>query len=225
MRRLATVVTALALGAAAGCGGSSHPPVDPERMLDSAAAHPIHGADVEIDARLQVEGLSQLAQPLRLKLEGPYQGSGGSAIPRFDWRLSAEALGFPVGGRLVSTGSNVYLSVYGNDYELGTSAVAAANGRLAELAAAGHPLAANARRWFGRPRYDGEASAGGTDCERVSAPLKGDALVADLAPLAAALGVSEPLGITGRAKGCIGYDDRVMHGLEVDARLAIPPVD
>lgn len=225
MRRLAVIaVTAIASAAGAGCGGSSHPPVDPGAMLDSAAAHPIHSAQTDVDLRLQVEGIPRLAAPLRLRLQGPY-ASAGSAIPRFDWRLGASALGFPVGGRVVSTGTNVYLSLYGDDYQLGTATVADLNGRLAERAGAGRPLLANPRGWFGRPRNDGGGNAGGTDCERISAPLRGDAIAADLAPVTGGLGLSEPLAVSGRATACIGYADRVFHELGVDARLAIPPVD
>ena len=55
-------------------------------------------------SRLQVSGVPQLSSPVRLKLQGPYVSGGATRIPSFDWRLNATALGFPVGGRLVSTG-------------------------------------------------------------------------------------------------------------------------
>jgi hypothetical protein len=226
MRRLVVIaVTGIAAAATAGCGGSSHKPVDPRTLLDAATSHPIRAAHTDIDARLQVEGVPRLAAPLRLRLEGPYASAGPSAIPRFDWRLGATALGFPVGGRVISTGANVYLTLYGDSYQLGTATVAAANRRLAELAAAGRPLATNPRSWFGPVRDAGSRNAGGTDCERISAPLRGAAVAADLAPLIGGLGLPEPLGISGRATACVGYDDRVLHELDLDAGLAIPPLD
>jgi hypothetical protein len=226
MRRLVVIaVTGIAAAATAGCGGSSHKPVDPRELLDAAAAHPIRSAQTEIDARLQVEGVPRLAAPLRLRLEGPYASAGPSAIPRFDWRLGATALGFPVGGRVISTGANVYLTLYGDSYQLGTATVAAANRRLSELAAAGRPLATNPRSWFGPVRDAGSSNAGGTDCERISAPLREAAVAADLAPLIGGLALSEPLGISGDATACVGYDDRVIHELDVDARLTVPSVD
>src|SRR4051812_47754789 len=98
---------------AAGCGGSSHQTGKPEGMLDAAAAHPITSAQADIDLRLETQGVSQLSGPLRLRLSGPYV-SGGGQIPRFEWRMGASALGFPVGGRMVSTGTNAYLTVYGS---------------------------------------------------------------------------------------------------------------
>jgi hypothetical protein len=217
-RRLILATVSVAVVSGAGCGGSSHPTVDPRVMLDAAAAHPIASAETEIDLRLQVEGVPRLSAPLRLRLEGPYVSGGGARIPSFDWKLSASALGFPVGGRVVSTGTNAYLSLYGDNYEVGTDAVAAANQRVGQLAL--HP-----RSWFGRPHVEGDGHEGGADCERISAPLRGAAMARDLAPLAADLGLSGPPSISGTANACIGFDDRFFHELEVEASLAIPPAD
>ncbi len=188
-------------------------------MLDSAAAHPVRSAQTEIDLRVQIRGVSQLSGPLRLRLSGPYVSGGGETIPKFDWRMGASALGFPVGGRVVSTGTNAFLSIYGDDYEVGTAAVAAANDRIAKTPSL-HP-----RSWFGRARVDGQGHEGGEDCERISAPLRGDAMARDIAPLASALGLSEAPSASGRASACVGFDDRVLHELEVGAVLGIPPGD
>jgi hypothetical protein len=212
---LATVLVAVVGGA--GCGGSSHHPVDPGVMLDAAAAHPITSADTEIDLHLQVEGIPQLSAPLRLRLDGPYVSGGGARIPSFDWRLSASALGFPVGGRVVSTGTNAYLSLYGDNYEVGTDAVAAANARIAEAEAV-HP-----RAWFGRARVEGQGHEGGVDCERISAPLRGDAVARDIGPLVGSLGLSETPSVSGTASACVGYDDRVLHQLGVRGVFDLQP--
>jgi hypothetical protein len=218
MRRLLPLACSLAL--LAGCGGSEHARVNPEAMLDSAAAHPISSADTEIDLRLRAEGVPQLSQPIRLRLEGPYRSGGGDRIPSFDWHLSASALGFPVGGRLVSTGSNVYLSIYGSQYEVGEASVAAANQRLAQAGG----LRLHVRRWLGPARVTGEDSVGGEDCERISAPLRGEIVRRDLAPLAAELGLSVPT-VSGRATVCVGFDDRVLHQLQINAMFTPAPAD
>jgi len=202
---------------AVGCGGSSHKTVNPEAMLDAAAAHPITSAQTDIDLRLQVRGVTQLSGPLRLRLSGPYVSGGGRRIPKFDWRLSASALGFPVGGSAVSTGTNAYLSIYGDNYEVGTDAVAAANERIAQAAAI-HP-----RSWFGPARVAGDGHEGGADCERISAPLRGGAVARDIAPLTSGLGLSATPSVSGTASACVGYDDRVLHELEVGAVLGVPP--
>jgi hypothetical protein len=219
MRSRAILATLLfAVVNASGCGGSSHPTVNPEAMLDAAASHPIRSAQTEIYLRVEVRGVPQLSQPLRLRLDGPFVSGGGARIPSFDWRLSASALGFPVGGRVVSTGTNAYLSVYGDNYEVGQTAVAAANEGLGGVAL--HP-----RAWFGRARVEGQGNEGGVDCERISAPLRGDATARDLAPLATGLGLSAPPTVSGTARACVGFDDRVLHELEVHAELGVPPAD
>jgi hypothetical protein len=152
-----------------------------------------------------------------VRVVGPYSREDGG-VPSFDWGVSASALGFPVGGRLTSTGENIYLSVYGNRYEVGEEGVAAANARLAEAGG----VQADLRGWLGPARVTGEDSAGGVACERIAAPLRGKQVERDLGPLAAALGTAVP-AVSGRATVCIGFDDRVLHELELDARLRPPP--
>jgi hypothetical protein len=222
--RQSLALALILLPALAGCGGSDHERVNPEVMLDQASAHRTSNANVEIDGRLQVLGVDRLSQPLRLRVDGPYLSGGSERIPSFDWRLSASALGFPVGGRVLSTGSNVYLSLYGNDYEVGRTAVSSANRRLQEAAAAaGAPL--DLRSWFGPGRVVGDDNAGGADCERITAPLRSGDSAGELAPLASALGLSQPPTVSGRATACVGYDDRRFHELRVDAVVELPAVD
>src|SRR5262249_56118958 len=118
--RLSAALLAFATLIAAGCGGGdSHHNVDPEAMLDAAFSKPISSADVDADLALQVTGVPRLRTPARLHLEGPYVSGRGVRIPSFDWDLTAILAGFPVDGRLVSTGENLFLSVYGDTYEVG----------------------------------------------------------------------------------------------------------
>lgn len=210
-------IALLVAAALAGCGGGSHHDTVPAKtMLDAAAAQPIGSADAEIEARLRVDGVPRLSGPITLHFEGPYRSGGGTSIPSFDWHLSASALGFPVAGRLVSTGDNVYLTVYGNQYEVGAPAVADANARLA--AAGG--LRLDVRSWLGPARVTGQDSVGGADCERIAAPLRGEAVARDLMPLTESLGVSPP-NVAGRAVVCVGFDDRVLHELQLRAAFRL----
>jgi hypothetical protein len=215
--RIILAILLVAVVNAAGCGDTEHKPVNAEAMLNAAAARPVTSAQTDIDLRLQPRGVSPLPGPVRLRLSGPYVSGGGRQIPRFDWRLSASALGFPVGGHVVSSGTNVYLTLYGDKYEVGTEAVAAANERIAETAAI-HP-----RSWFGRARVDGEGNEGGVDCERISAPLRGDVVARDIGPLLGDAGLSETPSVSGTASACVGYDDRVVHQLEARAVLGLQP--
>jgi hypothetical protein len=145
---------------------------------------------------------------------------GSASLPSFDWRLNASALGFPVGGHLLSTGDNVYLTVYGNQYQVGQSTVTAVNERIAAAASSG-PIPSPAR-WLIRPTVVGEGSAGGVDCELISGGPRWDLFTDQLGALTGAAGSAAPV-VSGSATLCVGYDDRVLHGLDLDARLTFPP--
>jgi hypothetical protein len=217
MRRL-WVIAATAAALLAGCGGSSHPRQDPEALLNAAAAHPIDSAQTSTDLRVTVAGLPALSSPVWLRLDGPYQRGPEGQLPRFAWRFNASAGGFPVGGHVLSTGSNVFLTVYGDQYQFGSATAAAAGQRLAGVAI--HP-----RDWLRRAHYAGQGNEGGVDCERVSARLRGPAVSRDLAPAFSGLGITTPPTIRGVGNACIGFDDHVMHQLELDALVIVPPAE
>jgi hypothetical protein len=208
----------MAVAALMGCGGSSHPRQDPVALLNAAASNPITSAQTSIDLRVTVADLPALSSPMRLRLNGPYERADAGQLPRFDWSLGASAAGFPVGGHLLSTGTNVFLTVYGSGFQLGTAATGAAGRRLAGAAI-------DPRNWFGRPHYAGQANEGGVDCERISARLRGEAVARDLAPALSVLGLTSPPTIRGTGGGCIGFDDHVMHELRLNALVLVPPAE
>lgn len=218
--RLSAGCVALAVAAllAAGCGGGEpRHDVNPEPLLDAGLSHPITSARIEADLELQVTGVPQLARPATLKLDGPYVSGRGVRIPSFDWALTASLAGFPVDGQLVSTGENLFLSVYGDNYDFGRPAIAAANQRLA----AGSGL--NPRRWLGPPRYEGDDDVGGVDTAHLVADLRGGAAGQDLGGLFTRLGLSHPPAIHGTAETWIGIEDQVLRRLKLDALVTIPP--
>jgi hypothetical protein len=203
---------------ASGCGVSDHERVDPQKMLDQAAAHPIRSAAVDIDLTARLLGSG--SGPVHVHLDGPVVSGGAAAIPSFDWSMNLSALGFPLGGRLLSTGANVYLSVYGNRYQLGEATVAAVNQRIAAEASGGRPLRLD--RWLVKPTVVGQGSAGGVDCQWISGRPQWDLVAGELGALTGAEGSAAPL-ISGSGRACVGYDDHVLHGLDLDADLTFPP--
>jgi hypothetical protein len=220
MRRAPLSLAAILMLSLLGCGDSGHDRVDPQTMLQQAGAHPIHSADLDIDATLRLNGGGSLSEPIHVHLAGPYASNGSAALPSFDWRVNASALGFPVGGHLVSTGDNVYLTVYGNQYQVGEASVAAVNDRIASAASSGP--APSPAHWLIRPTVVGEGSAGGVDCELISGGPRWDLFADQLGALTGAAGSAAPV-ISGSGTVCVGYDDRVLHGIDLDARLTFPP--
>jgi len=218
----AALLIAFAAAAATGCGGGAeHPPTNPVALLRSAAAHPIESAHTESDLSLRLEGVPVLSSPITLKLEGPYVSGRGVQIPSFDWKLTAKVAGFGVSGRVASTGRNVFVSLYGDNYEVGRDEVAAANARL-RSSAPQRLLGLDPLRWFGDPRYAGADEAGGVDCGHVTGRIRGRLLAADLEPGVAALGLTSPPSFGGTVEAWVGFDDHTLHRLRADADLEIP---
>jgi hypothetical protein len=221
MHRARLSAACLALLAAllsSGCGGGeSHSNVNAEAMLDAAFSKPIPSAKADADLGLRVTGVPQLESPATVKLEGPYVSGHGERIPSFDWKLTASVGGFPVDGQLVSTGENVFVSVYGDNYEVGRPAIARANQRVA----AGSGI--DPRRWLGPARYEGDDAVGGVDTAHLVADIRGGRVGHDLRAQFDALGLAIPPAIHGTAETWVGYDDRVLRRLKLDAVVTIPP--
>jgi hypothetical protein len=209
---------AAAAVALSGCGGSeSGRHVDPSALLDSAFTHPISSSSVEADFKLEVEGVPQLSDPTTLSIDGPYVSGQGNQIPSFDWDVDASLGGFGLEGEVVSTGDNVYLSVFGDNYQVGRAPVARVNASVANLVI-------NPREWFGKASYEGDEEVAGVETAHILARLRGDQLVEDVGALGEGLGLSSltPV-VNGKIEAWVGIDDEVVRELAVLARFTIPP--
>jgi hypothetical protein len=221
VRRVTTLLLAVVPSAAlAGCGGGGgNPPLEnPDVLLDSAAAHPVRSADIQGQAKITLEGSSVLSQPVTLRVEGPYVGGGGVRSPSFDWKFNVKVLGFGVGGKVVSTGQNVYISPFGDNYEVGSDVIAAIN---QQVAATSVP----ARDLFGPARNEGNEEVNGVETQHVSAEIEGKKVAEAFKPLRDALGLTHFPAPVGRIGAWIGVDDRTVHKLTLDADFGIAPAD
>ena len=214
----AVVIAVVLLAGCGGGDGGDAPLIDPGTLLDSAARHPVRSADLEGEARLTLDGSPALSQPVTLKVEGPYVGGNGVRIPSFDWKFNVKVVGFGVGGKLVSTGDNVFISPFGDNYEVGRDTVAAVNRQVAASSL-------RARELFGAARNEGNEEVEGVDTQHVSAELEGKEVAASLHPLREALGLTHVPAPVGRIDAWIGVDDRTVHKLSVDAAFGIAPAD
>lgn len=221
MRRVTFLLLAVVPSAAlVGCGGGGgKPPLEnPDVLLNSAAAHPVRSADLQGQAKITLDGSSVLSQPVTMRVEGPYVGGGGVRIPSFDWKFNVKVLGFGVGGKVVSTGENVYISPFGDNYEVGSDVITAIN---QQVAATSVP----ARDLFGAARNEGNEEVNGVETQHVSAEIEGKKVAEAFKPLRDALGLTHFPAPVGRIGAWIGVDDRTVHKLTLDAAFGIAPAD
>src|SRR4051795_13456401 len=120
-RRLTPVLIALLALVAAGCGSSSNASSESAQSLlsqtfSSGPAVKSGRLSVQLDANLQ--GLSNLNGPVRLRLTGPFQSQGSGKMPRFAFTLGLSGSGgsFTAGG--ISTGDHGYVLFQGQPYVL-----------------------------------------------------------------------------------------------------------
>lgn len=212
--RLGIVVVALCagLGLTSCGGGEERRQVDAEALLDSAFSHPISSAVTSIDLAAGAAAVPSLSVPVTLSLDGPYVSGGGVGIPSADWELEAEVAGFGVDGELVSTGDNIFLSVFGDNYQVGRPAVEARRQVLSDPGL-------DPRSWFGPATYEGDEEVEGTATARIDAPLRGAQLAADLESLGGSLGLPSVRAPAerGTIQAWIGIDDGIVRELRVDA--------
>jgi hypothetical protein len=186
--------------------------VDPEAMLDVAFSNPVPSAVTGIDLLVGAGAVPSLSVPVRLSLDGPYVSGSGVAAPSVDWALEAEVAGFGVEGELVSTGDDVYLSLFGDNYRLGRAAVEAQRRALADLSL-------DPRAWFGNATYEGDEELEGTAAARIDAPLRGARLATDLERFSSRLGLPpiRPRIERGTIQAWIGIDDEIVRELRIEA--------
>ena len=192
--------------------------MNPEALLDSASNHPVRSAEIDGQARLALEGSSVLEQPVTLRVRGPYVGGDGARIPSFDWKFNLKLLGFAVSGKLVSTGDNVYVSPFGDNYMVGREVIAMVNRRVGANTVASRDL-------FGTARDEGHEEVNGVETQHVSAELQGKKVSKTLRPLREALGLDHFPRPLGRVDAWIGVEDRTVHKLALDADFGFAPED
>jgi hypothetical protein len=219
--------------AAHGCGEEDgRRDVDARALLESAFSRPISSSVTEIDFQLSVDGVRQLSEPVSFSAEGPYVSGNGERIPSVDWAFDADLAGYGLDGEVVSTGENVFLSLFGDNYQVGEAAVGAANAQIqAATAGAGEgpvrlaDLGIQPLDWFGKANYEGDEEVAGVDAAHVTGRLRGEQVTEDLNALGSRIGI--PRGAIfrgGTIEVWIGIEDELLRKLTVlgDFTVASP---
>jgi hypothetical protein len=186
-RRLAALVAAIVLVVIVivivfACGSTEE---EARQRLDRAFSTPIGSADVSLDASVDVQGVRQLEQPLRLQVRGPYQSGGGRRLPSVDFAVNLTAQGQSFAAGLISTGNNAWVQFLGQAYEVGESNVERANQQIAagQQQRRGRSLQAlgvDPRRWLDNPAVEGEETVAGIETTHISAGVDVPVMLEDI---------------------------------------------
>lgn len=178
----AVVVVALIVLAIFLLGGSEE---EATELLDRGFATPIGSADVAIDTSLEIKGVRQLEQPVRLQIRGPYRSGSNRTIPQADLAVNFSGGGQNFAAGLVSTGQNAWVEFLGQAYEVGEKQVATANQQIAAGAARRQSrslreFGVDPRSWLEDPSVEGEEDVAGAKTQHVSAGINVGRMLEDL---------------------------------------------
>jgi hypothetical protein len=166
----------------ASCGGGNDAE-DVQAVLDQAFAHPIHSADMKLDATLKVNGASSLQKPIRIQASGPFEGHKGS-LPSVDLTLKiGSGGGQTVETGFLSTGKRAFVKFQDVYYEQPAAEVRKANQSLSQGKGKGRSLKSlglDPRSWLGKARDRGTETVAGVETTHISGTLDVKAILTDL---------------------------------------------
>lgn len=223
LTRVAVLLVAAALAAPLGlaaCGGGgdgSSSSARAELKRAFSGDHEIRSGRLELALHADVKGVPSLAQPLDLRLAGPFQSTGATTLPHFNFELTFGGGGAPVSLGMISTGQAGFLSLEGQAYDLGTEAYTSLQQGYAESQKQsrrqqrGTPglsaLGVDPERWVTDPRHVGREDIAGTETDHLVADVDVDALLKDVDTLLRRS--SSVAGATGRQlPGSLTADQR-----------------
>ena len=169
MRRAALI----ALVALAGCGGGGSPE-EARDLIDRGFATDVRSGVFSASAEFQLSGLGALAGPLRLSLEGPFEGGSSTTLPAMDLKVRVSGMGQSFAGRLVMTRDNAWVEYEDTTYEAGEAlwadlqrAIETQGDEPMTLAELGlHP-----HRWLDDLETEGDEEVGGDETTKVTGTL------------------------------------------------------
>jgi hypothetical protein len=234
---LVFAVCAALLGA---CSGQSSS--DVKDTLNKAFSTPIRSANMDLEVTLQLDGIKQLNDPVKLSVQGPYETGGNQTIPKANWDIAASASGQNFSAGFISTGDNAWVGFQGQNYEVGKQAVARLNQQIRQAAAKNKnkgfsQFGIDPRNWLTDAQDEGSDKVAGVDTHHVSAKLDVGRFLDDLNTLVKKAGTStgttaqitpeqkkqvEDVVKNPRFDVYVGKDDNVIRRLSADLSFTVP---
>jgi len=225
----ALATSALALASCGGDGEPEPPREPPAELLRTAAANPPASGEAELALDAVLEGDSLLAGRAGVALQGTFARRPGGGLARFDLALDGELAGFGVDGAVVSTGEDVYVVFFGENYRLGPERAEALERSLDDASPQGIAgLGLLFADWLRDPRYGEVEEIAGEHAVRIEGRLDAAAMAEDLGQLGASLGAPSLLAElaagarSGPAEAWIGLDSHALLGVRAQFPFRVP---
>jgi hypothetical protein len=180
------VLCACALGLVA-CGGDDSGGSGDDDVATILAETFGEGKEVksgrlDLNLRLNTEGLANVSGPLGVRLSGPFQSSGSKELPRFDFDAALDLSGQQIKAGAVSTGDKGFLKFQDQAYAVseqlfeqfrkGYAEQAACNsGKDAKDGVSFSSLGVRPARWLKDAKKGGEEKVGGAPTTRISGTI------------------------------------------------------
>lgn len=225
---LATLLVVAALGACSGAGGGGD---SPQALLsDTFSSHSqIESGKIALALSLSASGAHGSAQPLSLRLTGPFQSEGAGKLPRFALTLQAAVGGHGIGAGATATGSALYVQLAGAWFSTPAStykaieegfARASSQASSSKVQSTFSSLGIDPGKWLSNPTDAGTATVDGVQTVHLTAAVNIPAFLADVSKLSqagSALGLASPVpGAGSISSSAIGELAKSIHSARVD---------
>lgn len=144
---------------------------------------------LDVSLRINASGLAALSGPVTASLRGPFASTGPTELPRFAFEGQFSAGGQTLKAGATSTGTNGYLHLQGQNYELGEELYEQFKKGYAEQAKKSESenpgisfkaLGVDPRRWLRDATYEGKEEVGGAESLHIKSGIDVPALLEDV---------------------------------------------
>lgn len=184
-RAVAMILAVLAAAMLGACGSSSSSGNAQTLLAQTfSGSHKVQSGVLSFSVNVDPSGSSTFKGPISLSLSGPFQSRGAGKLPESNFSLDISALGHHGALGVVSTGTNGYVTLQGQAYQLpaadfqrlASSFSGASGGATGGLS----KLGIDPRHWLTNPSVVGNETVAGASTTHIRAGVDVSALLGDL---------------------------------------------